>query len=671
MATRFLRSFIAKMSSMLLMVKSFFQLSVKKIHRAASCARTKNPSRAIYTPGNKVSLLGRVQACTLGKLVKLRAQSTMFLALTTFVLGPSISIAQPLEPTQAIGIYKIIDQWVRDLEVQEQALDTDQPELSAVSVTLRLEGQVIARGQVLSKDPNATVVSQAARAAIAQARAWVREQTENEPDQKVWDSIASRITLSVELASEIIPMTTSDLASPGLGLSPGVHALVMYLGEKSEMVTPDEMITLGLSYDRAAGSMATQLSGEGANALLSIGELSGRGFTFARCEPTWIGQSKLASGGAFLDRGGRVVQESSMGVRSIGEMGERLAGYLIAQKWPGSERYGMVGTRDVISGRANPEVAPVYEQALVATALLRFGASGQTTQHTNAIQHATQLLKDLGAVEVSEPQPWDMTADGGVGAAACVVALSYMDPIQIRNDKDLVLLNAQCMKTLESLYSPVDGYSRTVPAPAWGLVAWALSRSGSEVVADSAIRAAFRDTPVGQLAGQMPFLGWAELNLVEGRDAVPAQAAFNQMRALMWEHQLSRADLDWRDRDFLGAVVFTTGSSVLPTSGNLRPLAFVCSMLGDPRITQGTIADGSIASEITKTVSALRFVDQLMMSDDSTFLSRSPELCVGGVRSSLWKWEVNPASSAIALMATLEFHESIKAISLRATAKSP
>ncbi|MFK7759559.1 MAG: hypothetical protein AB8C13_06405 [Phycisphaerales bacterium] len=612
-----------------------------------------------------------MQACTLGKLVNLRTQSQVLISCAVVVLGPSIVLAQTLEPTKAMGIYQTIDQWVRDLEVQDEPIDADQEELSAVSVTLRLEGQVIARGQVISKDPNPLVVSQAARAAIAQARSWVRDQTENEPAQKVWDSVSSRITLSVELADTIVPMTPSDLASPGLGLSPGIHGLVMYLGEKSEIVTPDEMITLGLTYDRAAGSMATQLSGEGANALLSIGELSGRGFTFARCEPTWIGQSKLASGGAFLDRGGRVIQESSMGVRSVREMGERVARYLIAQKWPGSERYGMAGTRDVISGRASPEVAPVYEQALVATALLRFGASSESTLHTEATQHAIQMLKDLGAVEVGEPKPWDMNVDGGIGAAACMIALSYMDQIQIRNDKDLVLLSSQCQKTLESLYSPIDGYARTVPAPAWGLVAWGLSRSGSEPIAESAIRAAFRDTPVGQLAGQMPFLGWAELDLAQGKDTVPAEKVFNQMRALMWEHQLSRADLDWRDRDFLGAVVFTTGSSILPTSGNLRPIAFACSMLGDPRITQGTIADGSITSEITKTVSALRFVDQLMMSDDSAFLSRSPELCVGGVRSSLWKWEVNPASSAIALLAALEFYESIKSISVRASEITP
>ena len=88
-------------------------------------------------------------------------------------------------------------------------------------------------------------------------------------------------------------------------------------------------------------------------------------------------------------------------------------------------------------------------------------------------------------------------------------------------------------------------------------------------------------------------------------------------------------------------------------------------MLGDPRLTPGTITDMELAQEIGRIASAMRFVDQLTMDKSSVFLSRSPERCVGGVRMSLTDWRTSPASSALALIACVEFDRSIRAIAAR------
>jgi len=346
-------------------------------------------------------------------------------------------------------------------------------------------------------------------------------------------------------------------------------------------------------------------------------------------------------------------------------MGERIAGYLIGQRWPGSERFGMVGGRDVVSGRASPEVATVYEQGIVATALLRFAQMGQEPIHRLSREQALRILKDLGAVEPGEQLPWE----DGIGSAACVIALSYLEDgelwaLRAGGDKDILRLQERCLMTLVGLYSPIDGFSDSVPVPARGLVSWAMVRSENQHAAE-AVRSVFRDTTQGQLVGQMPFLGWAELGLARGASEVPAAGVLGQMRSRMWAHQLGRSDLEWRDRDFVGAVVFTTGSNALPTSGNLRPIAMVCSMLGDERLTPGTIADGAMASEIGRVASAMRFVDQLVMDERSGFMSRAPDRCVGGVRESLWEWRVSPAWSAIALLAAVEFERSIQEIGAR------
>ena len=585
------------------------------------------------------------------------------------VLGHQQTHAQKLDSAQAMNVYRTVDQWVRQWEVpqdqsvhnQAEFLDEDQiPSLACASITLRLDGQVIGRGQVVYRDPSPQTTTQASRIAIAQARGWVRQKHDGEPSDDLWLGIASRMTLSVELADRVVPMSPSALGLPGLGLSPGVDGLVMRLGEQSEIMSPDEMITLGFDPEQAAYSMATALSSDGAMALASVAELIEQGYTFGRFEPIWIAQQGAGKGAVFLDRGGRMIEESSVGVRSVSDMGERIARYLIVQRWPGSERYGMVGTRDIISGRANPEIAPPYEQALVAAALLRFADAGSKPIHTQSHDHAMELLCDLGAAQPGESKPWV----NGIDAAACLIALSYADQPVIASEDDLIALQNRCRATLAKAYTPMDGFSSTVPQKAQGLVAWAMVRDGN-MYASSAVRAVFRDTPPGQLVSQMPFLGWADLELAHGTDEIPAAGALNLMRTRMWDHQLGKSDLDRSDRDFAGAVVFTKSTSVLPTSGNLRPIAMACSMLGDPRLTPGPISDAAVSTEIRRVASAMRFVDQLVMSESSGFLSRASERSVGGVRASLWEWKVSPASSAIALLAAIEFEQSIQAIGAR------
>ncbi len=672
MATRFRRSFIAKMSSILFICKSFFQLSTQKVLQGESGARTKYRSEARSCVINQVSVLGRVKMSWLGKLVKLSWSNFDFsllrsaaccLVLGLGSLGVQASSGGQADASHAMDTYKTIDRWVRQWEVDDTWKGDEPVQLhSCISVTLRLDGQVIGRGQVVvrSTDSGPWSIDQAARMAIAQARAWVRKITDSEPSDQAWSSLASRVMLSVELADRMVPMGESSLALPSLGLSPGIDGLVMRLGERVEVMTPDEMASLGFDFEKSAYAMAVKLSGDGAMGLSTIQELLDRGYTFARFTPIWIAQPGPSLGGVFIDRGSRMIDESSVGTRSIRDMGKRIAGYLVAQRWPGAERYGMTGTRSVVSGRASPEVSPVYEQALVATALIRFGDLGTTPIHTESKEQALKLLRDLAAVEPGEPEP-----DGsGLDAAACVIALSFLDRSIIAGDEGLQLLLNNCVEALDGLYEPTNGFADSLPVAARGLVVWAMVLN-QDPDADDAVRMAFREAEPGELVSLMPFLGWAEIELAQDLDRVPADGALNQMRSRIWDHQLVGSDLQWQDRDFGGAIVFTKGSSVLPSSDNLRPIAIVCSMLGDSRLTPGTIADPSVAIEIGRVAKAMRFVDQLVMNQSSAFLSRSPKLCVGGVRGSLWDWRVSPVSSAIALMAAVEFEHSIKAIQSR------
>jgi hypothetical protein len=657
MATRLRRSFIAKMSSMLLIWKSFFQLSDQRVPQVGASASVKHRSETTSCRSVQVSLLGPAHQDRLGKIGKFPRVRMCLCIFALSVLGLSSANAQQLGINDAMDAYRTVDGWVRDLGLPEQ-VDDSLPALSMASVTLRLDGQVIGRGQIVSSSPAESTLPHAARKAIAQANAWVRNRVDIEPSDEVWDSVATRMTLSLELADQVVPMNKDALAQHALGLSSGVQALIMRLGEQAEVVTPDEMFSLGFTLEQAAYSMATELSGDGAMSLASIGELLSRGYTFARCQPIWIAQSAEGRGGVFVDRGGRVIEESAVGLKSVRAMADQLAEHLIAQQWPGSEQYGLVGQRDVISGRSNPEVAPIYEQALVAQALIRYADDMNDPKKLRARENAMDLLSAIAEVQPGEPAPWD----DQIGSAACLIAFSEFDLGLRPNTFDE--LQKRCTKTLNGIYSPIDGFSNTLPPAAQGLVAYAMVRTGHQH-AQHAVKAVFQNTQPGELVAQMPFLGWAELELAQKSESIPASEALNQMRTFVWGHQLGKSDLDWKDRDYIGSVVFTKGTNRLPGSENIRPIAFLCSMLGDARLTPGTIADFEVASEIGRVASSMRFVNQLMMDDSSSFLSRAPERSVGGVRQSLTDWRTSPVSSALALMAAIEFEDSVRAIGAR------
>ncbi|MBL4808548.1 MAG: hypothetical protein JKY43_00620, partial [Phycisphaerales bacterium] len=242
----------------------------------------------------QVSVLGRGQACGVGKMGNFGRAWSMVVAVSLLVLGPGHAVAQELDAARAMDVYKTIDGWVRGWEVTDESLE-GLPALACVSVTLRLDGLVIGRGQVVREDADVESIVLAGRGAMAQGRAWVRSKSDLEPGDEEWARIASRVVLSVELVDRIVPMGEAALGLSGFGLSPGVHGLVMWLGDRAQVMTPDEMITLGLDVETSAYSMATVLSGDGGMALASIEELIGRGYRFGRCEPVWIAQ-----GGAGL-----------------------------------------------------------------------------------------------------------------------------------------------------------------------------------------------------------------------------------------------------------------------------------------------------------------------------------------------------------------------------------
>jgi hypothetical protein len=189
------------------------------------------------------------------------------------------------------------------------------------------------------------------------------------------------------------------------------------------------------------------------------------------------------------------------------------------------------------------------------------------------------------------------------------------------------------------------------------------------------VRLAFADAGSERLTGLMPWLGWAELNmggLAQAAGApspvVPAAVALRQMRASVWEHQLTRLDAGDDGADMVGGIVFTSGtSSPLPTWQCIRPVAFIATMLADLRLTETS----EQKLELARLLQAFGFVRQLQVDESCGWMCPNPEAAIGGIRASTWDTSMPADATSFALLATCELLKSMDKLAAAEGAKGP
>jgi len=551
----------------------------------------------------------------------------------------------PPGPDAAYTAYRTVDAWVRADEPPRDAPET-LPETQAACVTVRLDGKIVARAVAARAHASRDTVRAAAADAIRGLPAAL-----SSLDRE-------RLTVSVELAGALIPFPADSAAELTLGVSPGLEGIALAKGDRFAAVFPSAMLTRGVGPAIAVVSLVTELGEDAKDALAKPAQLRARGYTIYRFRTVHLAQPGAGEGAIFLHRGGRVAD--SPRTADLRAMADAMAGYLLGARWPGIEGYGLLGTLHPARGRYDPPFAGAPEQAVVSLALLRYAERRPDTPLAPAARaQAEHLLEDLARIEDNERAPW---ADAP-SAAACIVALAELGPDAVHESAPLTELLGKCRSALASAFDEKTGYAEGLPQPAWGLIAHALvvdrARLGSTRLSwdaiERAVRSVYRDTDPRFLVGQMPWLGWAELELADARaEPLSAAPALREVRRLVWDHQLRETDLDFNDRDLAGGVVFTRAATPLPTWQLTRPLAFLATMLGREDLTPGSARGGEVPAELVRTLASLRFVRQLMVDDAVASAYERPDRTLGGVRSALWDPSMPPEATALGLLSVVE-----------------
>lgn len=603
-----------------------------------------------------------------------RAPAACWALLAALILGPAPVLGDDAlpGPAAALDAHAAVRAWARAWSPPAPDAECSLA-LWGANVTLRLDGRVLARGSAFDPDgPETAVLPAAAAQAIREARSKLDVPNDALAEERLAE-LGERVTVSLELLGRPVPIPESELALPMAGSSPGAEALVVTVargsgGERLAAVSGvDEQLTRGADPARELSALAARLTGDGATALRPVAELLAAGFGFARAPVVHLAMPYERAAPVFLDRGGRVHGPEEITTASIARMADAVAAHLRSRDWPGVERFGLGGDLNLPTGSPDRTAAPPFEQALAAAALLRHGA---TRADESSRAAGAEILADLGVVEPGEDSAWESP----VSAAMCVVALSMLDAEARAASPELEALRVRCLDVLRRAFDPgARSFAEGVPPGAQGLIAWALVRAGgmdpsfTPERADAAVRAVFRDTPRDRLVAQTPFLVWAELEL-HPDGPVPSGAALDEMRSLVWEHQLRRDDLRPIDRDLAGGIVFTKGRSVLPTWQTMRPLAALATMMGDERLTPGTPASGAVPGELVRVTAGLRFVRQLAITGDALYLARTPARVEWGVRPAPWRPVASLEAGAMALLTACETLDAMASIAARAPA---
>lgn len=591
-------------------------------------------------------------------------------------------------------LYRTVDGWLRSWQLPMDP--TGQTPLPAAAVTLRLDGEVVGRGSAVAPDLSggSGILQFAAKKAMDEASVRVPI-----PRDALFEDtlrgVAAGMTLSVELAGRPVPITPNEYADAVNLVAQGLEGVAVRIGDRVDAFFPSMMTALGLDAGRAIGVLVARISSDPTLGLERPADLREKhGVGFYRFAVTHLAQTTAHGQPAFLHRGGRLVALRDMDVPGLHAWAQDMVRHL-AVPVPADHFGGplpgalnpMTAERDPLN--VNLRADDLRITALTAAALLTYcktpGVSPAMRQRAfAAAEYYLTGLTDAYDVGAASLEP--------VGAALTQWAMylytdnPHLDALPTSNLQHVTEISHHVLWGSPTIVKPAtedapaeyDYTPARVPEGAWkgpgaGEVAAGMVRSSGALhpsmvarggeLARAAVRKSFLGSPNPQLVTQMPWLGWAELVLC-GNGEIPSAAALREMRSLVWQHQLKAEDLPPQAADLAGGIMFTSSRQPLPTAQSARPLAFIATMLGDPRLTE----PGEIPAEIVRLMASLRFLRQLTASEAEAHMYRDPSRAIGGVRLSLFDQRMPPEATAMTLLTVCETLRSLEAIRQRQAA---
>ncbi|MGP1345353.1 MAG: hypothetical protein ACTS3F_01620 [Phycisphaerales bacterium] len=579
--------------------------------------------------------------------------------------------------------YRTIEPWIREWSIPAEPVPFPDPNaatddlglavlradaapqhLPGVAVILRLSGRVLGRGIAFADDN--TALWRATRLAWQDADANLPVPRDALRDRRAQE-IAQRLTISIELAAQPIPVTDDSFESLDWRATPGAAGVAIRRADRWDATFPSELALRAQPIGTALRVLAHAVD-PSIESLAQLRERVGVPYHF---KATHLAQIEPELAPEFLHRAGRLVLLSAVDVPALHAAGASMAANLIRQRWRGAEPHGLHGEVHAPSGRYRQHIAPPPEQAIVALALATFANTDGVDPITRqrVAQAAADILEHLAETTEHEKEPLADPTDAALIVLAAIETIKaeapLTDPARELLDRAANAIDAAAtdLRQDPTLLSTVR---RSVIAAALARAAAYHERAADPERANAARRDAtaltrqlYLENDAGSIIALMPWAVWASQSLADQRDPdadrddnqEPIGAALlEEMRHQLINAQIQPEDVANQDADLVGGFVFTRGRSLLPNWQSIRPTIGLAAMLATPDLTP----DDQFMPALSTVRSALRFTLQLQVTDAEAAFYAEPDRSLGGVRRSPWNHEVAPDATALALLAVAQ-----------------
>ncbi|MFU8827929.1 MAG: hypothetical protein ACNA8P_00675 [Phycisphaerales bacterium] len=601
-----------------------------------------------------------------------------FVAMLATLLAGEARADRP-SAADTFQVYQTLDGWLRTNSIPERSAPRaeraiDPRNCAGAALVLRFSGQVIGRAEVISE--NRTAVWEAATKAWEDAYPRLIDGIPNDAlyEDRLRERLA-RMTIDLQLAGELVPLPSETFSAAAMLINPGRQGAMARTGDRFSAVFPSSILTFqstaDAGFDPSERALRVAVTRLGLPPVDLATIRSSDPVALYRFNMVHLAQVKPGLPPTFLVRGGRLVSEAAVNTANLKTAADSAAEYLIQLEWPGDEPLGMLGDYRASANRYEPYIAPAREQATAAFALARYATAGSTSpaRGRHAAEFATGVLDQL--TRAVEDQV-DLRTDPAA-LATWVLAWAHLQATaaEITPEKRAYLEQYADASVSQLIADDSAAEFAQLGPGGRALRAYALARVSSvmegeradrsRVIASADVRALFRELPAGQLVAAMPWLGWAELHLAQGRDSVPAGIAMRDLRETIWEFQVDPVSAGVEDADLVGGIVFARGSTQLPTWQTLRPVALLATMLGDERLTE----QDELFRQITPLTRSLRFVLQLSTSDAEGHMYPVPSRAIGGLRLATWDQTVSVDATSLGLLVLCEVLDALEKRSAR------
>jgi hypothetical protein len=334
-------------------------------------------------------------------------------------------------------------------------------------------------------------IASATREAMIQAQAGIAA-IRDELAFTTMAEAAGMVSIGVEFAGALIPVDFQSFGEMDRALSPGLDGIAIRIADKLEATFPSVILQRTIAPSLASAAAAARITGDPALGLPEAPDAQPakvretRKATYYRFRVRHLAQTEPSVPPVFLQRGGKVFDQSRLDVNELRRWADGLARNLVARRWTGQGAIGMSGTDWPLLGKTDPAIAGPGEQSLAILALCDYLAARTGVGRFDLAPRADRdafgamaliLADELLTVEDTEIAPWSEP----ISAASTIVALRAVQRVVQPRYVPTAELMAKLDEPLLAAFSPESGWSPTVPEPARGLIAWAmLIRAGDD-----------------------------------------------------------------------------------------------------------------------------------------------------------------------------------------------